>query len=125
LSLLSAAVCILKPVRLAVDELSRKETNCLTADAAVKFMIENFGNRNSEIGTELHGALKIRISQRRKNTSQVLQYLQREIQDDSVLFPRLIRDTKVKIVLRFIKRLYPSANDEQNLNLEDQHGTEH
>jgi hypothetical protein len=31
----------------------------------------------------------------------------------------------VKIILRLIKRLSPSENDEQNSTLEDQHGTQH
>jgi hypothetical protein len=48
----------------------------LTADAAIQFMMETFGNQNSEIAREWHTALKLLTSQRRANLSQVLQYLQ-------------------------------------------------
>ena len=66
------------PVKLGVGALCRKEANILTADAAITFMMKTVGNQNSEMATKLHTASKLRISQRRKNLSRVLQYLQSE-----------------------------------------------
>ena len=40
------------------------------------------------------------------------------------LYPRLSKDTVVKIILCLIKGLSPSEIDEQNSTLEDHHGTE-
>jgi hypothetical protein len=57
--------------------LCRKEATLLIADAAIKFVMETPGNKNSEIVREMHTALKLHISEMRTNLSQVLQYLQK------------------------------------------------
>jgi hypothetical protein len=85
-------------------------------------MMVTLGNENSEIARELQMALKLHISQRHTNLSQVILCLHSRAQDDSKLFPRFSKGTVVKIVLCLIKCLFPS---EKCFNLEDQHGTEH
>jgi len=90
--------------------LCRTETNNLNADAAIKFTMEILDNENSEIDTALPMALKLCISHRDKNLSQVLQHLQIGTQDDSKIFPSLSKDTVVKITLCLIKSLSPSEN---------------
>jgi hypothetical protein len=108
-------------MKLAVGALCCKEANFLTAVAVIKFTMGTVGNENSEIAREVRTALELLISQRLKKLSQVLQYLQSGTQDDSELFPRLNKDSVVKIILRLIKRIFPLKNDEQNPPLEDQH----
>jgi hypothetical protein len=51
------------------------------------------------------------MPQRRKNLSQVHQYLKGGTQDDSELFRRLSKDTTDKIKHRSIQRPSPSEND--------------
>ena len=75
-------------------------------------MMETLGNENSEMAREVQTALELRISQRFKNLSQVLQYLQSGKQDKSELFPRLSKDSVVKIIFLLIKRIFPSEYDE-------------
>jgi len=87
-------------------------------------MREAVGNENSEIARKVQKALELCTSQRLKHLSQVLQYLQSRTQDDSELFARLGNDAIVKIILRLIKAIFSSEN-EQNSTSEDQHGTEH
>jgi hypothetical protein len=53
-----------------------KEATVFTADAAIKCMMEYFGNENSEIARELQTALKLHISQIHTNLSRVFLYLQ-------------------------------------------------
>jgi hypothetical protein len=105
--------------------LCRKEASLLITDAAIKFVLETLGNENSEIARELHAGLKLRISEMHTNLSQVLQYLQSGAQVDSKLFPRLSEAAVMKIILHLIKCLPPTEKDEQNSNVENQHGTEH
>ena len=51
-------------LKLAVNALCCKEANPVTADAAIKFMMETLGNENSETARELQMALKLRFFQR-------------------------------------------------------------
>ena len=117
MNLLPMAVFALMPIKLAENGQCPKEANLLTADVAIKFMMETLGNENSEIVRELQMASTLRVSHRRTSLLQVLQYFQNGTQDKSKLFPRLSNDTTAKIILRFIKRLSPSENDGQNCNL--------
>jgi hypothetical protein len=123
MNLLATPITSLLPIKLAVDALRRKDL--LTADVAIKFMMETLGNENSEIVRELQMVLKLRISHRRTRVVQVLQYLPSGTQDDTDLFPRFCNDTTAKIILRSIIRPSSSENDGQNSTLEDQQGTEH
>ena len=66
-------ISALLPVKLTVDALCREDTNLISADAALSFMLENFGS--DELSLKLKHALEERISQRRTNVSGNLQYL--------------------------------------------------
>ena len=94
------------PTNLAVGPKCCREENLLTAVAAIKFMMETVGNENSEIARDVQTALELRISHRLNNLSQGFQYLQSGTQDDSELFPRLSKNTVVKVILRLIKRIF-------------------
>jgi hypothetical protein len=124
MNLLPTPISSLLPIKLAVDALRRKEANLLTTNVAIKFMMETPGNKNSEIVIEFQMVLKLRVSHRRTNALQALQYLQSGTQDGGDLFPRFSNDTTAKIILRSIAYLSPSENDGQNPKLEDQQGTE-
>jgi len=62
-------------------------------------MMITLGNEKSEITRELQTTLKLHISQRHTNLSQALLCLRSRTKDDSELFPRLSKDTIVKIIL--------------------------
>jgi hypothetical protein len=85
-------------------------------------MMLTLGNEKKEIARDLQMTLKLRISQLHTNLSQVLLCLHSRTQDDSKLFPRLSKDTIVKIILCLIKCLPPL---EKNSTLEEQHGIKH
>lgn len=116
---LFTAVSALLRVKLAEDAQWRKEPNLLTADIAIKFMMESLGDENSEILRELQMVSTLHISHRRTNLLQVLQYFQSGTQYDSELFPRISNNTTAKIIFHVIKRLSPSENDGQNSTFED------
>jgi hypothetical protein len=59
------------PTKLAIDALCCKETNLLTADAAIQFMMENLCNENLKIATEFYTALQLCISQMPIHLSQI------------------------------------------------------
>lgn len=111
-TLISATVAALTPIKLGVEALCRQDSNLLVADATIKFMIETLAAQKSEISTDLANALKFRISQRRTDLSQVLQYLHRASQNenknesvDTDLFPRISKASITKSIVRLVKRL--------------------
>jgi hypothetical protein len=53
------------PIQLAVDALCSKEPDPLTAEAAIKLMMENVGKENSGTAREMQMTLKLRILKRR------------------------------------------------------------
>ena len=55
---------VLMSLKLAVNALRCKEAKPLTADAPIKFMMENLDNEDSETARELQMALKLHFFQR-------------------------------------------------------------
>jgi hypothetical protein len=99
------AVSALMPTKLAIPQRS-KSFNCKCA--VIKLTMVTLGNEKSEIARKLQTTLKLCISQRHTNLSQVLLCLHSRTQDDSELFPRLSKGTIVKIIFCLIKCLSPS-----------------
>lgn len=104
-------ITALLPVKLTVDALCRKDANLLSADAALSFMLENFGS--DELSLKLKNELEIRISQRRTNVSGTLQYLHNggksEIHES---FNRPSKNTIAKVIESFAQRLIFNTNVE-------------
>jgi hypothetical protein len=65
LNLLSAVISVLMPIQLAVDAPCSKEADPLTAEAAIKLMMENVGKENLGTAREMQMTLKLRILKRR------------------------------------------------------------
>jgi hypothetical protein len=65
LNLLSAVISVLMPIQLAVDALCSKEVDPLTAEAAIKLMMENVSKENSATARVMQMTLKLCILKRR------------------------------------------------------------
>ena len=104
-------ISALLPVKLTVDALCREDANLLSADAALSFMLENFGS--DELSLKLKNKLEDRISQRRTNVSGTLQYLHNggksEIHES---FTRPLKNTIAKVIESFAQRLIFNTNME-------------
>lgn len=104
-------ISALLPVKLTVDTLCREAANLLSADAALSFMLENFGS--DELSVKLKNKLEDRISQRRTNVSGTLQYLHNggksEIHES---FTRPLKNTIAKVIESFAQRLIFNTNME-------------
>jgi hypothetical protein len=67
-------VSALEPVKAVVEALCRRETNLLSADAALKLCIEELRSNGSELAKATAAALRTRIKERR-SLAAVMQYL--------------------------------------------------
>lgn len=67
----------LKPIKLAVEALGRRDTNLLTADAIFQFLLDSLRENNDDFSNELLEALLVRIKERRnKDLVTLIKYLQ-------------------------------------------------
>jgi ADP-dependent phosphofructokinase/glucokinase len=73
LNMIHNLVTLLKPVKLAVEALCRRDATLLSAETTISFMINNFGN--SDLAVQLKESLSRRMNQRRTQVSSLLQYL--------------------------------------------------
>ena len=68
---------ILRPIEIAVKQLSRDDANILTSEGIFKFVFEKMKNTNSSLGYEMLHSLRTRIDARRnKKLISLLCYLQ-------------------------------------------------
>ncbi|XP_063782142.1 uncharacterized protein LOC134932045 [Pseudophryne corroboree] len=68
-------VTALQPVKLVVEALCHRDINLITADAAVKFALQQLEKQCSELAKNLAVAVRARISERRNEFAGILQYL--------------------------------------------------
>ena len=68
-------VSTLEPVALAVQALSRRDTNLISAEAAIQFCIVQLQKRSSELAKTMADSLLSRMKQRCALHSGILQYL--------------------------------------------------
>ncbi|CAG4946918.1 unnamed protein product [Parnassius apollo] len=66
---------ILQPVKLAVEVLCRRESNLITAETTLRFIISKLININKPLARKLVDSLRKRISERRTDLTAVLLYL--------------------------------------------------
>ena len=74
-AVISDMLCCLEPLQLAVTALCRRDTNLLSAEAALKFCMLQLQKQSSELAKTLAQVLGARIQERRGLYSAVLQYL--------------------------------------------------
>lgn len=104
-------ISALLPVKLTVEALCREDANLLSADAALSFMLENFGS--DELSLKLKNELEDRISRRRTNVSGTLQYLHNGGKSDiHESFTRPLKNTIAKVIESFAQRLIFNTNME-------------
>ena len=107
IDLLLTTINALKPVKLAVDALCRRDANLLTADTTFVFMLHNLKKQGSELSTQLQNSLLERILQRRTNLSQVFQYLHDATSEGNEYFSSLSKNCILKTISNLVKRLVP------------------
>ncbi|CAG4949318.1 unnamed protein product [Parnassius apollo] len=66
---------ILQPVKLADEVLCRRESNLITAETTLRFIISKLININKPLARKLVDSLRKRISERRTDLTAVLLYL--------------------------------------------------
>jgi len=80
-------VSSLEPVKLAVEAICRRDTNLITAEAAINFCIVQLTKQSSELAKTLAESLEARINERRALHSGVLQYLNNPASSGTDAFP--------------------------------------
>src|ERR1043165_4052524 len=71
----TSIVSILQPIKLAEEALCRKESNLLTCDVVIKFMLKKINLVNTNLSCEIETALRFQLQKRRTIMSSVLHYL--------------------------------------------------
>jgi len=92
-------------MNLAAGALCCKEAHLLTAVAAIKFIWNLLGMKIQKWLGKFKRHWNFYFTEA-QILLQVFNYLQSGSQDDSELFPRLSKDTTVKIIHRLIKRIF-------------------
>lgn len=67
--------CSLNVIKATVMALCRRDTNLLTADTAINFMLQKLDSQPNELSKKLADSLRQKIKERRTVVSSVLQYL--------------------------------------------------
>lgn len=107
--LISKTVSVLLPIKLAVEALCRKNSNLLTANATINFMLQSLKDQDTPLSEELYSALKIRIEERHSELENILRYLhnyndfKKENEKEQ---KKLTRSNLIKFVLNFHKNIY-------------------
>jgi hAT family C-terminal dimerisation region len=107
----------LQVIKLTVEVVCRRDSNLLTADAALRFMLKKLRAQKTALGTDLANALSRRIRQRRSNLSGVMLYLQdpkaaeqEDDDEDSYLFSVPTTAEIRKTVKELVQRLDESKD---------------
>lgn len=66
----------LKPLKLSLEVLCRRDSSLITAETTFKFMLEKLDAQSTVLSTDLATALRARIKQRRTDLTGILIYLQ-------------------------------------------------
>lgn len=75
ISILEQTRDALSPVKLAIETLGGRDSNLITTDAVMQFVLTTLRNLNGDISCKIYRAVKSRFEQRRTIMSSVLQYL--------------------------------------------------
>ena len=74
--LIHEIICVLRPVKIAVEALCNSDSNLLAADVTIKFMLDELTKLNqTKLGNDLKEKIIIRIKERRTVLSDILQLL--------------------------------------------------
>lgn len=116
----------LEPVKLAVEALCRRDTNLITAEAALLFCIRQLSKQSSAIAKAMALALEDRVKERRALHAGVLHYLHNPNTTGSDIFPIPSRAVIRKFILGLLIRLdncYDSITETER-STENENGEE-
>jgi len=115
--------CALEPVALAVEALSRRDINLISADAALRFCIVNLRKQQSDLAKTLAVQLHSRISHRYAKHTKVLRFLHSRAEGSSEFSSGMTSAEMKKFIARLMLCLdKPSSATEANA--EKQSGTD-
>jgi len=108
---LEELVDALRPLKLTVEALCRRDSDLLQADTALNFALDKLDSANTPISLELAVALRRRIKERRTEASGVLNYLHTGNRTDETLDQNVFSTPPKKriaeIITDFVARLNP------------------
>lgn len=113
----------LLPITLSLESMCSSNSTLLSADASLKFMLDELSIQNSFYSNELKNALCFQISKRRTQYSDALQYLHNlddNISDHEYLgFNRTNKSTIAKLIINLIERLNMITSPTSDDDLDD------
>lgn len=104
--LMENTISALLSVKLTVEALCRRDSNLISADAAIQFMFEELAGIDGEICQALKTQLVKRVNQRRTEKSSVLQYLHGQKNTIDFEFDLATKSTVIAFVVRPYQRLH-------------------
>lgn len=120
--LIAEIIDVLAPVKLTVEALCRRDSNLCTADAALKFLLNNLTEKKSLLNNKMLTSLLHRIKQRRRvELSDLLNYLQNPRQGkeeseytDNFSIPNQTTIKKqIKILIKRLNHTKDEDNEEE------------
>lgn len=110
--LISRTVSALLPVKLAVEALCRRDSNLLTANATINFMLQSLKEQHTSLSEELYITLKNRTEERHTEIENVLRYLHNYNyfkNENKKEEKRLTNSNLIKFIVNFLKMFYPQT----------------
>ena len=122
MTIIRELVSALKPIKVAVEALGRRDTNLIISEGILKFLYESLQENNSNISKEILESIKTRIKERR-NTDLIslLRYFQNPIffsEEQNVNFPISSKYIIKRLAEEFFIRLFNENQTEQDVQLE-------
>lgn len=118
---------ILQPVKLAVEVLCRRESNLITAETTLRFVISKLKDIKTHLAEKLVDSLRKRISERQINSTAVLLYLydpnkydedkSQFIYDETFSLPS--KSVLRKAIKALVERLYTENDSEATADPDD------
>lgn len=106
----------LKPIRVAVEALSRKNVNLLAADSILKFLFTKLENQHTELGDEFLSSLKRKLTDRRSSSLlSAFKYLHDPVNsccEKSAFFQTYSKTELIKEAKAYLVRLFSTSTQE-------------
>lgn len=117
--LISEITSTLLPIKLAVEGLCKRDATLITADATVKFMINNIGS--SELAKQLKNAIIDRVNARRTKLWPILHFLHKGTfstnANSPFVYEKLPKKDLVNEIVAIVKRIsFPEGTQKSNEN---------
>ncbi|GFU63940.1 uncharacterized protein TNCV_1939651 [Trichonephila clavipes] len=109
--LIFRTVSALLPIKLAVEALCRRDSNLLTTNVTVNFMLQSLKEQHTSLSEELYITLKNRIEKRHTEIENALWYLHyyNDFKNEREKEKRLSNSNMIKFRVNFIKIFHPQT----------------